>query len=1020
MSRVSILTDSEKLEFDSPPVLPSDIKPLYFNVTKELENTIKKLRTPTNKAGFLLQYGYFKACKRFFVGSKFHRGDIEYVTMVLGINFSTINLSQYKKKIPTDHQVIILKLMDYKPFDEKASTLIEKEIAKQITQFSGPKEIFTNILGLLDKQRTEIPSYHRLSELISRHYLTSEDKLVKLVSQRISISNCEKLDALLNAKKERARGTLSNLTIINQSIKPKAIQASLNTFHKINTLFKSLLSIIETLGLAQHSCSYYATWIAKAKLSQIKQFPNKNKMYLYLIAFIQHQFYLRQDALLDIFLKCVQSCKNKAAKHLDEADKLTRGERRAAVKHLSTTNRNNSVLINEIARIVRSTTFTDRIKIKNIASLLDEHEQQKYATTEEKVAVFEKSLNHFVENKDYFDALEKLSIKLQHRVAGIAKALIFNEATSNTKLIAAIDYFKNKNGQVDCKAPCEFLKEDERNVLINDKGQFRVSLYKAFLFIHMAHNIKSGDLNLKYSYRYLSIQEYLIDKDSWLSNRDNMLKEAGLEEFKNYEVVINELKRLLDEKYKTVNQRYVTGKNPYLSIGEDNRVQVNTPPLDNKDTEYISALLDQGGYIPILRVLSETNQAAQFSKCFKHHSVKNAKRYPRPEIILAGIIGFGCNIGILKMAQISTGVNENTLSNVVNWYFDQKNLHNANQKIVELIHKLELSTLFIANKGQLHGSSDGRKVNVAIESLLANYSFKYFGREKGVSIYTFIDERQALFHSLVMSSQDREAAYVIDGLNDNNVSKVNIHSTDTHGYTELIFAATHLLGISFAPRLKRIGKQTIYAFSGVKTYEKLGYKILPSRTINQKLIENHWDDVLRFMTTIKLKKATASQLFKRLSSYDRDNPLYKALKEFGRIIKSLFILTYFDDVKLRQRVEKQLNRIELSNKFSNAVFYANGGEFTQGLQDEQETAVACKVLIQNAIVLWNYLYLSQLLTNCHDLKERDKMINLIKEGSVICWKHINLHGEFDFRRQISGGAQFDIKRILSLKFDIKV
>ncbi len=69
-------------------------------------------------------------------------------------------------------------------------------------------------------------------------------------------------------------------------------------------------------------------------------------------------------------------------------------------------------------------------------------------------------------------------------------------------------------------------------------------------------------------------------------------------------------------------------------------------------------------------------------------------------------------------------------------------------------------------------------------------------------------------------------------------------------------------------------------------------------------------------TTIKLKEVTASQPFQRLSSYAKDNPLYRAMKEFGRIIKSLYILTYFDDVKLRQRIEKQLNRIA-----ANGVIY---------------------------------------------------------------------------------------------------
>jgi len=74
------------------------------------------------------------------------------------------------------------------------------------------------------------------------------------------------------------------------------------------------------------------------------------------------------------------------------------------------------------------------------------------------------------------------------------------------------------------------------------------------------------------------------------------------------------------------------------------------------------------------------------------------------------------------------------------------------------------------------------------------------------------------------------------------------------------------------------------------------------------------------MATFKSNHTSASQLFKRLSSYAQTNPLYKALKEFGHIIKSQFILTYYDDLKLRQQIQKQLNRVELTNIFAHAVF----------------------------------------------------------------------------------------------------
>lgn len=385
--------------------------------------------------------------------------------------------------------------------------------------------------------------------------------------------------------------------------------------------------------------------------------------------------------------------------------------------------------------------------------------------------------------------------------------------------------------------------------------------------------------------------------------------------------------------------------NPYLKINEHGLVSIKTPAQEEKETEYIADLLSQQKFVPILQVLQDIELVTQLSVCFNHHSNKAVKRRPSTETMLAGIIGLGCNIGIPKMGQVATGINPNTLSNTVNWYFSLKNLRKANNSIVQRIHKLALSEVFVTDAEQTHSSSDGRKVNVKVDSLIASMSFKYFGKDKGVSVYTFIDERQAFFHSLVMSASEREAAYVYDGLLDNEVEPYDIHSTDTHGYREGIFAAAPFMEISYAPRIKNIGEQRIYGFTVKKTYENKGYKILPSAQINQSLIRENWDDIMRFMVTMKLKEATASQLFKRLSSYAKHHPLYCALKEFGRIIKSIFILKYYDDVCLRQRIEKQLNRIELSNKFSKAVFFANGGEFSQAELEDQASATACKVII---------------------------------------------------------------------------
>jgi TnpA family transposase len=198
-------------------------------------------------------------------------------------------------------------------------------------------------------------------------------------------------------------------------------------------------------------------------------------------------------------------------------------------------------------------------------------------------------------------------------------------------------------------------------------------------------------------------------------------------------------------------------------------------------------------------------------------------------------------------------------------------------------------------------------------------------------------------------------------------------------------------------------------------YEVQGFKILPDRYIDEELIKSQWDNILRLVATIKLGENTASQIFRRLSSYSKHHPLYCALKEFGRIIKSIFILRYIDNVELRQMIEKQLNRIELSNKFGKAVSFDNNHEMLYGSKEEQDIAINFQRLIQNSIVLWNELYLSQKIILTDDLTIRTQILEIVCNGSTQSWGHLNFNGEYDFRDNYLSDSGFEIDKILSLQ-----
>ena len=317
------------------------------------------------------------------------------------------------------------------------------------------------------------------------------------------------------------------------------------------------------------------------------------------------------------------------------------------------------------------------------------------------------------------------------------------------------------------------------------------------------------------------------------------------------------------------------------------------------------------------------------------------------------------------------------MDHTVNWRFSLENIREANDRVLTMMNKMELPNIYRHHQNKLHTASDGQKFEVRTESLFASRSFKYFGQGQGISTYTFIDERHFLWYSTIMSASDRESTYVIDGLMCNDVVKSNIHSTDTHGYSEAIFGLTHMLGFSFAPRLKGLKNKQLYIFKHHKREERKEWKIIPDRYINEKILEQNWDDFLRLITTIKLKENTASDIFRRLNSYSNQHVLYQTIKSFGQIIKSLFILRYLDDVKLRQAIEKQLNKIELANRFTRAVAIGNPREFTQAEKEDQEIAESCNRLIKNSIICWNYLYLTHKLKKMRNNGEKEIFLSII-------------------------------------------
>lgn len=116
------------------------------------------------------------------------------------------------------------------------------------------------------------------------------------------------------------------------------------------------------------------------------------------------------------------------------------------------------------------------------------------------------------------------------------------------------------------------------------------------------------------------------------------------------------------------------------------------------------------------------------------------------------------------------------------------------------------------------------------------------------------------------------------------------------GFTDHVFALCHLLGFRFAPRIRDLADRRIYVPGKGNTYPSLG--TLVGGTLNVALMATQWKEVLRLATSIKQGTVTASLILRKLGAYPCQNSLALALRELGRIERTLFTLEWLQSPEL--------------------------------------------------------------------------------------------------------------------------
>src|SRR4029453_4809702 len=266
----------------------------------------------------------------------------------------------------------------------------------------------------------------------------------------------------------------------------------------------------------------------------------------------------------------------------------------------------------------------------------------------------------------------------------------------------------------------------------------------------------------------------------------------------------------------------------------------------------------------------------------------------------------------------------------------------------------------------------------------------YF-RYQGLTYYSWTSDQLSQYGTKVIPATVRDATYVLDAILDNETELTIVeHATDTAGYADIVFCLFDLLGMQFAPRLRDLGDQQLYRMSREQQTGRLTPRF--KGTIQQDFILRHWDDMLRLAGSLKRGWVTASLFISKLQAYPRQNVLTRALQEYGRLIKTLFILRYLESEDYRRRINAQLNKGESLPALREFLFVADKGVIRRKQEEAQTNQAGCLNLLTNAVVAWNTVYMAaaieQLRAEGHAVRDED-LIHL----SPTRFEYLNPYGK---------------------------
>lgn len=845
------------------------------------------------------------------------------------------------------HRTAIRKYLQVNQFNKNALHLAISAVNDSAQIMDNPADLMNVAIAELIKQRYELPGFNTLNRLVNRVRNVVNQKLFALVLSRLSNDYKERLLDLLDSHPFVHRSPYNNLKQLPK--RPTRNHPKRPTRNHLNDLIAHL-TWLDSLGdvkplLADITVAKIQHFAAEARVldvSEIKEF-NLSKRTTLILCLIYSAQVMTRDNLVEMFLKKMQSIHNNAKKELEVIKK----------RYQETVEKLVEVLTNVLQVFVDEPRSDEVINKVNQVLIPEGGAEQLLNECE--------AMNAYKGN-NYFPLLWRFYKSHRSTFFRLISTLKFESTTSEQSLIEALNFVKEIQGRrgqfFKDTIDLDFASPQWQKLVFTEQGN-QTKIVRRHLevcvFSYLVAELRSGDICVKASENYADHREQLLTWPECLPLIDQYCTDLG---FANNAVgFVEQLRSWLNDTAATVDAGYPDNRQLVINdLGEPVLKKFPRHELSPSASVLLEAVEQHFPERNLIDILRNVDYWTNFTRHFVPMSGSDPKIDRATERYLLTSFTYGCNLVPTQAAKHMRGiVTAKELSFVNRRHVTVDKLNAA---LVDIINRYNVLNLPGIWGDGTTAAADGTKYELYEENLLSEYHIRY-GGYGGIAYHHVSDTYVALFSHFI-SCGTWEAVYIIEGLlkNLSDIQPNTIHA-DTQGQSTPVFALSHMLGIKLMPRIRNWKDLKFFRPDKDMLYKHIDS--LFSEAIDWDKIQTHWQDILQVVFSIQTGKISSAILLRKLGNYSRKNRLYQAFQELGRVVRTVFLLQYISDMKLRQQITAATNIVEAYNGFSKWFFFGGFGIIANNDPIEQEKIIKYNDLVANAVIFHNVVDLTEIL-----------------------------------------------------------